>query len=86
MKKSHEIVTESDIDSVWGNSNFGSMTRHNVVKYGLLAAASGYRQGHTATRILVELGLIRYAKNKVTLTLKGKRNLYEFFKNKENSM
>lgn len=74
---SQEIVTKEDIDSVWGNSNFGGISKEDVVKYGLLKCASGWYQGHTSTRILQELGLIT---KKYVLTKRGKYCLWEWFK------
>ena len=72
-------ITGEEIDSVWGNSNFGSAKKIDVVKYGLLKCASGYRQGSTATSILKDLSLITPA---YELTLRGKRHLWLFFGNK----
>jgi len=73
----HEkMVTSEEIDAVWGNSNFGSMSREDVVKYGLLKCACGYYQGHTSRGILKELGLIT---EKYNVTKRGKHCLYIFF-------
>lgn len=71
-----KVVTEADLDKVWGNANFGSSSRMDVIKYGLLKVASGYYQGHTSATILRELGLITESYN---LTTKGRYNLYKFF-------
>jgi hypothetical protein len=71
------MVTAEEIDAVWGNSNFGSMTRENVVRFGLLKCASGYYQGHTSKCILKELGLITDKTYK--LTKRGKFCLWEYF-------
>ncbi len=70
-------VTMAEIDSVWGNSNFGGSTRHDVVRSGLLKCASGYYQGATSTAILRELKLIT---KKYTLTRRGKAQLWAWFK------
>ena len=74
------MVTQEEIDSVWQNANFGDMARVDVVKYGLLKAAGGWYQGHTSTCILIELALIKRTKQGVKLTLRGQRNLYNYFK------
>lgn len=79
MKKSEKMITQEEIDAVWGNANFGpELSKMDVVKYGLLKCAGRWYQGHTSTQILYELGLIT---KKYTLTLRGSRCLYEFFKN-----
>ena len=49
---------KKEIDNVWGNANFGTMGRIDVVKHGLLKIASGYQQGHTSKCILTELRMI----------------------------
>jgi hypothetical protein len=79
IKKVQVMVTEEEITSVWGNSDFGTMTKIDVVKYGLLKCASGYYQGHTSRCILKELGLIT---EKYNMTKRGRFCLYEFFSNK----
>lgn len=79
MRKEPTIITKDEIDSVWGNADFGTMARLDVVKYGLLKAAGGYYQGHTSTCILKELGLIKKT-SQTELTFRGRRNLYELFK------
>lgn len=81
--KSEEMVTQEEIDSVWGNANFGKMERIDVVKYGLLKCACRYYQGHTSTSILIELGLVTES---YKLTKRGARNLYEFFKSDKKSV
>lgn len=75
-KKIPTMVTPEEIDSVWGNSDFGSMTKEDVIKFGLLKCASGYSQGFTSKSILKELGLITEGYN---LTRRGKYCLYEYF-------
>lgn len=79
-----EIVTDTELDSVWGSANFGSMSKRDVVKTALLDCLGGYETGHTAKCIMKELGLV-YA-NKWDLTKKGREYLYlaitDNFKNK----
>lgn len=79
MNKDETIITQNEVDAVWGNANFGGMDRMDVVKYGLLTCAGGFYQGYTSTCILKELGLISLTKKGNVLALKGKRNLYNFF-------
>lgn len=78
LRKLPEMVTEEEISSVWGNSDFGAMTKIDVVKYGLLKCASGYYQGHTSRLILKELGLVT---EMYRITKRGKFCLYKFFSN-----
>ena len=80
MKKQPTMVTLAEVESVWGNSNFGPKLNANkldVVKFGILKCASGYFQGHTSRCICEELGLLSKAYN---LTRRGKFCLYEFFR------
>jgi hypothetical protein len=78
MKKEVKMVTIEEIDIVWGSSNFGTMSKEDVVKFGLLKCASGYHQGQTSRYILKELGLITEGYN---LTRRGRYCLYAFFEN-----
>jgi len=58
--KKPTMVTEEEIENVWGNANFGdpdSISRIDVVKFGTLKHACGYHQGHTSAQIIYELGL-----------------------------
>lgn len=78
MKVGYDLTTE-EIDAVWGNANFGSHTRLDIVRQGILKCASGYYQGHTSMTILKELGLITKG---YKLTTRGEKNLYELFYDK----
>lgn len=69
-----EVITDAELDSVWGYANFGSCTKREVVKDSLLKCLGGYTTGHTAKCIMKELGLV-YA-NIWDLTKKGKEYLY----------
>ena len=71
-----EIIPDADVDRVWGNANFGSMTKRDVIKYGLLKCACGYYQGFTSKSIITELGLIS---EKYELTAKGRLYLWAAF-------
>jgi hypothetical protein len=74
-----EIVTDADIEKVWDNADFGSMSKRDVIRFGLLKAASGYHQGHTSMQIITELGLVTYANHNITK--KGREYLWEAFSN-----
>ena len=74
-----EIITDKQINDVWGNANFGeelNKNKRNVVDNALLKMACGYSNGYTAHCIIEELRLVN--KNK-TLTKLGKEYLYSAF-------
>ncbi len=73
------VITDEQIEKAWGNSNFGDFLNQNkreLVNNTILKCASGYYTGHTAKRIVEELGLVT---TKWTLTKKGKEYLYEAY-------
>ena len=74
----NEIVSDSEIDIAWGNSDFGNITRREVIKSSLLKNACGYSTGHTANCILRELLLIT---TRNTLTKKGQQYLFAAYSN-----
>jgi hypothetical protein len=79
--KQHKAVTLAEIEKVWGNSNFGSMSKIDVLRFGLLKCACGYHQGHTSRTILWQLGLVS---KRYHVTNRGWFCLYEFFKGNSN--
>lgn len=77
--RDHEMVTQGEIDKVWGNAHFGeSLTRMDVVRLGVLKCASGYHQGHTSKTIITELGLITQG---YRLTARGRACLWKWYGN-----
>ena len=77
--KDIKSITLEEIEGVWGNANFGTdlnKRKMDVVKGSLLKWASGYTTGYTAFSLLVDLGLMTEKKR---LTLRGRRQLWEFF-------
>ena len=52
------LVTDADIDAVWGNANFGNTPRRKVLDDALFQIAGGYATGHTAMCICQELKLV----------------------------
>jgi hypothetical protein len=72
------MITDEQIEKAFENTNFGSMTKRDLVRYGLLKVACGYYNGHTLKRILIELALV---KENSTLTKAGKEYLYDAFSN-----
>jgi hypothetical protein len=72
-------LTMEEIESVWGNANFGDISKLNVSKIGLLKVASGYHQGYTSQSILYSLGLIDTDSKEPQLTERGRKQLWEYF-------
>lgn len=73
-------VTIEEVNIIWGNANFGpnlNNRKMDVVKGALLKWACKYSTGHTAFMLLVNLGLMTEKKN---ITIRGRRQLWEFFK------
>jgi len=80
MKTAEEIVTDSDLEEVFKNTNFGNKDKRDTVNKALLKAASGYANGHTIECIIQELGLVGKSHMKSgSLTKKGKEYFYEVF-------
>lgn len=72
-----EIITDEQIDKAWGHANFGAgQTKRDIIKYAVLKAACGYKNGHTADCIIYELGLTRKTG---LLSNKGREYLWECF-------
>ena len=74
-----ELLSDDLIEKAFENTNFGSMTKRDLVRYGLLKVASGYYNGYTLKSILMELGLIHSQTGNITKL--GKQYLYEAFSN-----
>ena len=72
-----EIITDEEIDLVHGYSNFGDMTKRDVVNLAALKVACGFYQGSTSTQIIREHGLID--PKKYELTPKGRAYLWAAF-------
>jgi tRNA(Ile)-lysidine synthase TilS/MesJ len=75
-KELEKLVSEKKLEVAFGNSNFGDITKREVIKSTLLKYACGYYSGYTAKCIVKELGLIT---EKLSLTKKGKEYLYYSF-------
>ena len=71
------IVTDSEIELVHANANFGgTISKRDVVNLGVLKCASGYHQGHTSETICKEHGLIS---DSYKLTKRGQRYLWAVY-------
>lgn len=77
METVEQIIADERIEEIWGNANFGSTSKREIIRNTLLKCASGYHTGHTAQIIVRELGLV-YA-SKWTLTKKGQGYLFSAY-------
>ena len=77
MEKTSDILTENQINLIWGNANFGNdksiEDKHKLIAKGLLQCVSGFSTGYTIQQILEELGLVLQTRE---LSQRGKRYLY----------
>jgi hypothetical protein len=74
-----ELITDEQIENVWGNANFGEFLTNNkreLINNTVLKCASGYVTGSTAKRIVQELALVT---TNWRLTALGKRYLFAVF-------
>lgn len=71
-----EIISDEEIEAVHANAHFGSISKRDVVRFGLLKCASGYHQGYTSTQIITEHGLVN---KEYELTAKGRMYLWAAF-------
>ena len=76
-----EIITDEEIEKVWGYADFGSISKRDVIANSLLKHACGWSTGHTASSILRELNLIG-----VNGSLKKRGRYYLFFAFKKHSL
>jgi hypothetical protein len=80
VKTQQKLITDQELEDVWGSANFGDIAKIDVIKVGLMKVASGYANGHTCDQILQELKLINQTHK---LTKKGQFNLYHLWVSKE---
>ena len=71
-----ELISDKEIVRVHGSANFGTSSKREVVRLGVLKCASGFHQGHTSKTICMEHGLISKS---YRLTSKGKKYLWAAF-------
>jgi hypothetical protein len=64
-------IPEEVIDKAFGNANFGSTPKREVIIDTLEKIAQGYHSGHTAMCIVKELGLIHSSRERTVLSEKG---------------
>jgi len=76
LQDEKEIVSDEDLDKAYGNANFGSTEKRDVIRYGVLKCVSGYYQGHTSTCIVTNLGLVD---KEYKITPKGRTYLWAAF-------
>ena len=73
MDKLEDLISDSELDEVFGEANFGDRTHRQIIKETLLKCVCGYHAGSTATHIVIKLHLVTPQWN---LTNKGKAYLY----------
>ena len=74
-----DIITDQQIDNVWGNANFGpywNQNRRAFLNNTMLKVATQYESGSTAKYIVTNLGLV---KKDWTFTQKGRNYLLAAF-------
>jgi len=76
-ERPEQIVPDARVEEVHANTNFGSMSKREVVNVGVVQSALGYSMGGTMHQIVREHGLVKkssgiYGK----LTVKGWRYLH----------
>ncbi|MBL4761248.1 MAG: hypothetical protein JKY93_00945 [Gammaproteobacteria bacterium] len=71
-------VSDEEINTAWGNANFGKCDKRLVILEALLQIAGGFSTGYTATCICQELKLLgKSSRGKPpSMTKKGKRVMY----------
>ncbi len=82
MDDPKEIITDGQIEHVWGHANFGeylNVNKRELINNTVLKCASGYYTGATAKHIVTQLGLVM--PGKWSLTKLGKEYLYAAFSN-----
>lgn len=73
MDRVQDIVTDVEIEKIWGLADFGPFyTKRQVIAETVLKCAAGFSTGSTAERITRALGLV----NQKTWTLTKKGRLY----------
>lgn len=79
--KSHEIITDAQIDEAWGNADFGTSARRDVINGGIMKVVGGYSNGFTLRQILNELGLVTLEKytGKAELTSLGRLFVFALY-------
>lgn len=77
-----ELISDEEVEKVHGNAHFGSSSKRDVLRFGVLKCASGYYQGHTSKMICVEHGLID--EKTYELTEKGRNYLWAAFNGASN--
>lgn len=73
MESVEDVVSDDKITIVWGNADFGDISRRDVIANSLLKYACGFFTGKTARVIITELGLLD---GREKLTTMGRRYLW----------
>jgi uncharacterized protein (UPF0371 family) len=75
-----ELITDKELEIVFGDSNFGDTSKRDVIKYALLKKICGYSNGFTAESIIKKLELLT---NRGGLTKKGRKYFWSAFSKQE---
>lgn len=75
------LISDQAIEAAFAGTDFGGMDHRSLLEQGVLKIQSGYACGHTLTRILIGLDLIKRHSTAArhTLTKKGKDFLFNAF-------
>ena len=79
METVQDLVKDEMLENVFGNADFGEVSKREVLANTLLKCACGYETGNTAKCIVQELGLVT---QEWKLSMWGKRYLFAAFSNK----
>lgn len=79
METIQDLVNDEILERAFGNSNFGDISKRDILANTLLKCACGYETGNTAKCIVTELGLVT---SKWELSMWGKRYLFAAFSNR----
>lgn len=58
MNTEQDIITDAQIQEVWGNADFGQFSQREIIAKTLLKCACGYTSGKIARYIVEDLGLV----------------------------
>ena len=77
-----DLVADDLMQDAFNNTNFGHNDFRGLLAQGCIKALAGWRQGHTLTTILADLGLITWNKQagKIKITAKGRDYIWLAFK------
>ncbi len=78
METTSDLLTDEQINHAWGNANFGSTPKREIIANSLLKYMCGFDTGRTAFLICNELELVN---DKKIPTKLGKRYVWAHYSN-----